>query len=96
MELDNSPSSKISLHNTPADVAAVSFYEVFEFLTGVGGLIAKKPFRWDHDGHVLLAGPWTQYRYQVQASPWRRRCMSDLRCALTRSPKSDWLKLSHA
>ena len=38
------PSSKISLRNTPADAMAVSFYKMFGFPTGVGGLIAKKSF----------------------------------------------------
>jgi molybdenum cofactor sulfurtransferase len=38
------PSSKISLRDTPADAMAVSFYKMFGFPTGVGGLIAKKSF----------------------------------------------------
>ena len=38
------PSSKISLRDTPADAIAVSFYKMFGFPTGVGGLIAKKSF----------------------------------------------------
>jgi selenocysteine lyase/cysteine desulfurase len=38
------PSSKISLRNTPADAMAISFYKMFGFPTGVGGLIAKKSF----------------------------------------------------
>jgi molybdenum cofactor sulfurtransferase len=38
------PSSKISLRDTPADAMAVSFYKMFGFPTGVGGLITKKSF----------------------------------------------------
>ena len=38
------PSSKISLRKAPADAMAVSFYKMFGFPTGVGGLIAKKSF----------------------------------------------------
>ena len=38
------PSSRISLRDTPTDAMAVSFYKMFGFPTGVGGLIAKKSF----------------------------------------------------
>jgi molybdenum cofactor sulfurtransferase len=81
-------STRISLRAQPfADAIAVSFYKMFGYPTGVGGLIAKKEFieklerRWFSGGSVDFVqapGSLTLHakdlttRFEVRVSDWPR------------------------